>query len=156
MLAFASGSFAAYMISDSGRQPRFSGAEYFTVFAKLTPGGRETDSAPAQPPAPESSAPDEIRTGSITRKSTAATAEAPSAPAKGIADAATPWATTTLKQYVLRSVTKGVALIESPEGLREVRPGTILPVAGLVTSIEQHEGRWVVVTVRGLIREARR
>jgi hypothetical protein len=156
MLAFASGSFAAYMISDNGRQPRFSGAEYFTVFAKLTPSGRGDDSAPAQPPPADISAPDQIRTGTVARKEGNGTSEAPSAPAKSAVAAVTPGPTITLKQYVLRSVTKGVALIESPEGLRDVRPGTILPAAGLVTSIEQRDGRWVVVTVRGLIREARR
>jgi hypothetical protein len=49
-----------------------------------------------------------------------------------------------------------VALIDSPEGLREVRPGTVLPYAGLVTSIEQQDGRWIVITSQGVIREARR
>ena len=156
-LAVASGSFAAYMISDTGRQPHFSGAEYLTVFAKLTPSGRGSDveATRPQPPDAGSSATDDFATASIARKEAATPSEAPRNPARTATGAIAP-AVTTLKSYVLRSVTKGVALVESPEGLRDVRPGTILPYAGLVTSIEQREGKWVVVTARGLIREARR
>ena len=60
-----------------------------------------------------------------------------------------------MRDYVLRSVTKGVALVDGPDGLREIRLGTVLPYAGLVTAIEQRDGRWVVITSRGIIREAR-
>jgi hypothetical protein len=157
-LAVASGSFAAYMISDVGRQPRFAGAEYLTVFAKLTPSGKGSETAPARPQLPdsESSGTDDFPTASIPRKTVPGPGEVPANPVRTAPGAFAPGATTTLREYVLRSVSKGVALIESPEGLREIRPGTILPLAGLVTSIEQRDGKWVVVTVRGLIREARR
>jgi hypothetical protein len=156
-LAVASGSFAAYMISDVGRKPSFAGAEYLTVFAKLTPSGNgsETDPARPQSPDPESSAADDFPTASIPSKTVPGPGELPTTPVR-TATGFTAGAATTLRDYVLRSVTKGVALVESPEGLREVRPGTILPLAGLVTSIEKRDGKWVVVTVRGLIREARR
>jgi hypothetical protein len=129
-LALASGSFASYMISDTGRQPHFSGAEYLTVFAKLAP----TQHKGVSP----SDEPDDISTATVSNAAFAADA------------------TGTSRTYVLRSVTQGTALIESPEGLREVRPGAILPNLGLVSSIELRQGRWVVVTSRGLIREARR
>jgi hypothetical protein len=58
-----------------------------------------------------------------------------------------------LGRYVLRSVSRGTALIESQEGLREVRPGAILPNVGLVTSIERRGGTWVVITEQGIIRQ---
>jgi hypothetical protein len=59
-----------------------------------------------------------------------------------------------IRGYVLRDVFRGGALIESRHGLMEVFPGAQLPGAGLVRSVEQRDGRWVVVTTTGLI-EAR-
>jgi hypothetical protein len=99
---------------------------------------------------------DDLATASLPRKvipGTGASADAPP-PSRVNPGAFAPGAT--LKEYALRSVTRGVALIESPDGLREVRVGTILPYAGLVTSIEQRDGKWVIITSRGLIREARK
>ncbi|GAC1335478.1 MAG: hypothetical protein NVSMB26_20110 [Beijerinckiaceae bacterium] len=53
--------------------------------------------------------------------------------------------------YILREVADGVALIEGPDGLREVWPGRTIPGAGKVTSIEKQGGKWVVVTSEGVI-----
>src|SRR5262249_51756003 len=64
VLAAASGSFAAYMISDTTRQPHISGAEYFNVFAKLTPSGRANPTGATRPQLPESET-DELKTASI-------------------------------------------------------------------------------------------
>jgi hypothetical protein len=158
VLAAASGSFAAYMISDTTRQPRISGAEYFSVFAKLTPSGKGNPTGPTRPQLPESEA-DELKTASIAPKETPR--PGPAVAAKAVAALPDPFAfapssVPTVREYVLRSVTRGVALVDSAQGLREVRPGTVLPFAGLVTSIEQRDGRWIVVTARGVIREARR
>jgi hypothetical protein len=55
------------------------------------------------------------------------------------------------QNYVLREVADGVALIEGPDGLREVWPGRGIPGAGKVTSIEKQAGKWVVITSEGLI-----
>ncbi len=57
--------------------------------------------------------------------------------------------------YRLLGVWDGSALIESDEGLRQVKPGAVLPGAGRVEAIEQRSGRWVVVTSEGLIRSPR-
>jgi hypothetical protein len=56
-----------------------------------------------------------------------------------------------LQNYVLREVADGVALIEGPDGLREVWPGRGIPGAGKVTAIEKQAGKWVVITSEGLI-----
>jgi len=56
--------------------------------------------------------------------------------------------------YRLLRVADGAAVLESAEGLRQVRPGAVLPGAGRVDAIEFREGRWVVVTAAGLIRTA--
>jgi flagellar motility protein MotE (MotC chaperone) len=53
--------------------------------------------------------------------------------------------------YVVREVADGVALIEGPDGLREVWPGRGIPGAGKVTSIERQAGKWVVITSEGMI-----
>jgi hypothetical protein len=56
-----------------------------------------------------------------------------------------------IQNYVLREVADGVALIEGPDGLREVWPGRGVPGAGKVTSIERQAGKWVVITSEGMI-----
>jgi hypothetical protein len=56
-----------------------------------------------------------------------------------------------VQNYVLREVADGVALIEGPDGLREVWPGRGVPGAGKVVSIEKQAGKWVVITSEGLI-----
>jgi hypothetical protein len=56
-----------------------------------------------------------------------------------------------IHNYVVREVADGVALIEGPDGLREVWLGRGIPGAGKVTSIEKQAGKWVVITSEGLI-----
>lgn len=53
--------------------------------------------------------------------------------------------------WVLRDIYRGRALVESRSGLYEVRPGGNLPGIGKVETITQQNGRWVVVTPKGLI-----
>ncbi|MGC1861763.1 MAG: hypothetical protein WA733_11725, partial [Methylocystis sp.] len=56
-----------------------------------------------------------------------------------------------LDNWVLRGVHDGTALVEGAEGLREVTPGSVLPGAGRVKSIERHGANWVVITTAGVI-----
>ncbi len=56
-----------------------------------------------------------------------------------------------LDNWVLRGVHDGTALVEGTQGLREVSPGSVLPGAGRVKSIERHGGNWVVITTAGVI-----
>jgi hypothetical protein len=53
--------------------------------------------------------------------------------------------------WVLRSVQNGTALIQGRIGLVEVEPGDSLPGLGRIETIRRQDGRWVVVTSRGLI-----
>ena len=53
--------------------------------------------------------------------------------------------------WVLNRVTRGGALVESDRGLFEVYPGDPLPGLGRVEAVRYQNGRWVVVTQRGLI-----
>jgi hypothetical protein len=55
------------------------------------------------------------------------------------------------RSYVVWRVFRGVALVEGPDGLREVSPGAMLPGAGQVLSIEQSPKGWMVVTSEAII-----
>jgi hypothetical protein len=59
---------------------------------------------------------------------------------------------TILEGWVLRDVFNGAAMIQSPRnGILEVIPGDSLPGLGRIEGIKRQDGRWVVVTSRGLI-----
>jgi len=86
-------------------------------------------------------------TGSVAPPVAAATApQAPGATAK--ADVAR---LPTVEGWVLRDVGRGSALIESRRGLFEVYAGDPVPGLGRVDAIRKQDGRWVVVTSKGLI-----
>jgi len=57
----------------------------------------------------------------------------------------------TIDGWVLRDVSRGMALIEGRSGLYEVLAGDPVPGLGRVDAIRKQDGRWVVVTSRGLI-----
>ncbi len=57
-----------------------------------------------------------------------------------------------LDGWVLRDLFNGGALIQSPRnGVLEVVPGDNVPGLGRIDAIRRQDGRWVVVTSRGLI-----
>jgi hypothetical protein len=53
--------------------------------------------------------------------------------------------------WVVRSVYDGTALIQGRIGMIEVEVGDPLPGGGRVEAIRRQDGRWVVVTSKGLI-----
>ena len=53
--------------------------------------------------------------------------------------------------WVVRRVFDGAALVESRRGVIEVEPGDHLPGIGRIHEIKRQDGRWVVVTAKGLI-----
>jgi hypothetical protein len=57
----------------------------------------------------------------------------------------------TVDGWVLRDVTNGAALIEGRRGMFEVYAGDPIPGLGRVDAIRRQDGRWVVVTGKGLI-----
>jgi hypothetical protein len=97
---------------------------------------------------------------------TASTAGAPkettgSVPVPSAADAGPPATSTiakvepgrlpTLEGWVLRDVDRGSALIGNRRGVYEVYAGDFIPGLGRIDAIRRQDGRWVVVTSRGLI-----
>ena len=71
----------------------------------------------------------------------------PPAPAPKPAAARLP----TSESWVLRDVANGGALIEGRQGMFEVFAGDPVPGLGRVDAIRRQDGRWVVVTTKGLI-----
>ena len=57
----------------------------------------------------------------------------------------------TVEGWRLRNAGNGGALIEGRDGLYEVYPGDPIPGVGRVDAIRRQDGRWVVVTSKGLI-----
>jgi hypothetical protein len=57
----------------------------------------------------------------------------------------------TVEGWVLRDVDHGSALIQGRPGLYEVMAGDPVPGLGRVDAIRRQDGRWVVVTSKGLI-----
>jgi hypothetical protein len=57
----------------------------------------------------------------------------------------------TVEGWVLRDIANGSALIEGRRGMFEVYAGDPVPGLGRVEAIRRQDGRWVVVTTKGLI-----
>jgi hypothetical protein len=57
----------------------------------------------------------------------------------------------TIEGWILRDVANGGALIEGRQGVYEVYAGDPVPGLGRVDAIRKQDGRWVVVTSKGLI-----
>jgi hypothetical protein len=104
-----------------------------------TPAAAPVAAAAAAPPAPKES------TGSI-QTANAAPAQVP-IPAPKPEVARLP----TVEGWVLRDVGNGSALIEGRQGVFEVYAGDPIPGLGRIDAIRKQDGRWVVVTSRGLI-----
>jgi hypothetical protein len=99
--------------------------------------------------APAASTKEKDVTGSIPQQAAVASpapAPAPAAPPKPEV-ARLP----TVEGWVLRDVANGSALIESRRGMYEVYAGDPVPGLGRVDAIRRQDGRWVVVTSKGLI-----
>ena len=123
-------------------------AEPMAKIAKLS---ETVDKLRATPPAAPAQAaaavPARETTGSIapTQVATAAAAPAPAPPKTEVGRLPT------VEGWVLRDVSNGGALVEGRNGLYEVYAGDPIPGVGRVDAIRRQDGRWVVVTSKGLI-----
>jgi hypothetical protein len=125
-------------------------AEPTAKLAKLSEAVDKLRVAPAVPASAATaaaSAASKETTGSITpSQQAAATPGAPKADAKTEISRLP-----TLDDWVLRDVAYGGALIDGRHGVYEVYAGDVVPGLGRVDAIRRQDGRWVVVTSRGLI-----
>ena len=131
-------------------------AEPAAKIAKLSETVDRLRAAPAAAPAaavavPAASSASKETTGSITPAPQAvATTAASKTEAK--VDAKTEVGRLpTLEDWALRDVAYGGALIDGRRGTYEVYAGDMVPGLGRVDAIRRQDGRWVVVTSRGLI-----
>jgi hypothetical protein len=97
--------------------------------------------APAAAPAPVAAAAAKDVTGSVSAPATTPAA----APKVEVARLPT------VEGWVLRDVVNGGALIEGRQGIYEVYAGDPVPGLGRIDAIRRQDGRWVVVTSKGLI-----
>ncbi|MDA9435515.1 hypothetical protein [Bradyrhizobium sp. CCBAU 51627] len=102
---------------------------------------------PAAPVQAAAAVPAKETTGTIAPAPTqvATVAPAPAAPKTEVGRLPT------IEGWRLRDVANGGALIEGRGGLYEVYAGDPIPGLGRVDAIRRQDGRWVVVTPRGLI-----
>jgi hypothetical protein len=118
-------------------------AEPAAKLAKLSEAVEKLHAAPPPAPVPVAAAapaPAKEVTGSIS---------APAVPAAApkVEVARLP----TVEGWLLRDVANGGAVIEGRQGIFEVYAGDPVPGLGRVDAIRRQDGRWVVVTSRGLI-----
>ena len=105
------------------------------------PAATPVAAAPAQPIAAKDV------TGTITPPSTTTAAAPPRSCRPSRHHSRLP----TVEGWVLRDVLNGSALIENRRGVYEVYTGDPVPGLGRVDAIRKQDGRWVVVTSKGLI-----
>jgi hypothetical protein len=117
--------------------------------AKLSEAVEKLRAAPPAAAAPVAAAPAAAKevTGSITPAVTAAVATPVPLPVPKPEIARLP----TVEGWVLRDVANGGALIEGRQGIYEVYAGDPVPGLGRVDAIRKQDGRWVVVTTKGLV-----
>jgi len=116
-------------------------AEPAAKLAKLGEAVDKLRAAPVPPPAPVAAAPAPAKevTGSVSPP-------APATPPKPEVGRLP-----TVEGWVLRDVANGGALIDGRRGIYEVYAGDFVPGLGRVDAIRRQDGRWVVVTSKGLI-----
>jgi hypothetical protein len=132
-------------------------AEPAAKLAKLT---EAVDKLRAAPPAPAAAPAAAAATPRETREITGSVTPAPAAAAPVVASATPAPATPakpdvgrlpTVDGWALTDVGYGGALIESRRGTYEVYAGDVVPGLGRIDAIRKQDGRWVVVTSKGLI-----
>jgi hypothetical protein len=118
-------------------------AEPLARIAKLSEAVDKLRAAPAALPVPVAAAPAAPKdvTGSISPP-VATAAAAPKVEVGRLP---------IVESWVLRDVARGGALIDGRQGIYEVYAGDVVPGLGRIDAIRRQDGRWVVVTTKGLI-----
>jgi hypothetical protein len=93
-------------------------------------------------------------TGSVAPKYAAAAAAISPQPAA--AEAKEPPEPPVVSGWVIRDVFRGRALVAGRRGVFEAAPGVHLPELGRVEAVTRRDGRWVVITEKGIITAFRR
>jgi hypothetical protein len=121
-------------------------AESSAKLAKLGEAVDKLHVTPVAAGAPQA-APKEV-TGSITPPAAPAQAAAAAPKVEAKAEVGR---LPVIDSWVLQDVSRGGALIEGRQGVYEVYAGDVVPGLGRIDAVRRQDGRWVVVTSRGLI-----
>ena len=121
-------------------------AEPAAKLAKLSEAVDKLRTAQASATSAQAPTKDVNVTGSVPQQVAAAAAPVAAAPPKPEVPRMP-----TVEGWVLRDVANGSALIEGRRGMYEVFAGDPIPGLGRVDAIRKQDGRWVVVTSKGLI-----
>src|SRR5829696_10108298 len=132
-----------YKVEKAQAEPAAKLAKLTETVDKLRAAQASVTTAAATP------APAKEVTGTIPQQQAAATPAAP--PASAAPPKPEVARLPTVEGWVLRDVANGSALIESRRGMYEVYAGDPIPGLGKVDAIRKQDGRWVVVTSKGLI-----
>jgi len=119
-------------------------AEPAAKLAKLSEAVDKLRAAPAPLPSPVAGA-------SIAAKDTTGSVSPPAPAAPPVAPKTEVGKLPTVEGWVLRDVAYGGALIGGRRGTYEVYAGDSIPGLGRIDAIRRQDGRWVVVTTKGLI-----
>jgi hypothetical protein len=144
--AVASAGFASYMVSTDHSHPVFNGIEHLTIFARPSGGIDRPIEARMQRPSDDQGV-DFTATGTIPGEAASSAPPDYVLPALGARDGPV------IKGFTLRGVSGNVAMVETAQGIYRVEPGTTLPGAGRVLSVQWRQGKFVVVTTLGVIVE---
>jgi hypothetical protein len=144
LAAVGSASFAGFMLARDNSHPRFGGIEHLMIFAQPIHGHR-----PPLMARPERRSVDYRAIGSMELPPLLSAAGGESSRSEEKADAAR----SALAGYVLRFAPRGDVVVEGPKGSFAAIPGVNLPSAGRILSIQNRNGRWVVMTENGMIAE---
>lgn len=127
-------------------------AEPAARLAKLTEAVDKLRPAPAPSAAPAAApaAPKEV-TGSVAPQPAIASAAPAASSAPATSAKSEVGRLPTVDGWVLADVGYGGAVVESRRGTYEVYAGDFIPGVGRVDAIRKQDGRWVVVTSKGLI-----
>ncbi|MGO9673879.1 MAG: hypothetical protein ACLPSF_06870 [Methylocella sp.] len=151
--AIGSASFASFMIARDNSHPLFGGIEHLMIFAQ--PIGASGSQRPPSPEPASTRSVDYDATGSINRPPPPrAGADGAGRPQSAREDAGQPDSMAApVKGYVLRFTRKGAMVVDGPKGSFAAAPGIVLPDRGRILSIQNRNGRWVVLTENGVITE---
>jgi len=153
--AIGSASFAGFMVARDNSHPLFGGIEHLMIFAQ--PIGATGGSRRPEPETAMARSVDYDATGSIKRPSRRAGDDGAISAWNGVPPEAADKpdaARAPVKGYVLRFTQKGAMVVDGPKGSYAAAPGVVLPDRGRILSIQNRNGRWVVLTENGVIAEA--
>ncbi|MGD0642709.1 MAG: hypothetical protein ABSC22_18370 [Roseiarcus sp.] len=147
-VAMAVGSivFAAAMFGQDDHAPRINGMQYLAIFAKPRgashPTIAEAPVVTATPPVVADAAVDMAPTGSVARRAL------DMAPTGSIVRGAASESSAPIS-YRIIAVEPGMAWLSDGPEIRVVKPGDVAPGLGRIASIEQREGRWLLIDESG-------